>query len=229
MGKSTTGSSPRIDNSGNESPQATPLRVFNLARNTWLEGKRISFENLSKAVGVSRVTLYRWQGSREQLIEDIIWSFAKPALDRICNEVPGEGVMHTVEVLRRFMSAAGRFEPLRRFVQANPTTSVRMQTLNTATAHGRLIEATATHLMRQESQGHMALTISARELAELIITTNCALLYGSIIRDEPPDDTIEHASTINYKLLMENTKNGQMIPAGVSQDPQYHEAACYIH
>lgn len=228
MEKIAVHSSLRGRNMGTECPPPSPLRAFNLARDTWVKGKRISFENLSKVIGVSRVTLYRWQGSKDQLIEDIIWSFAEPVFNRIRSATPGKGISHIVEVHRRFLMVAARFTPMRRFIQNNPTTSIRIQAMNVNTAHGRLIEATTKQLAEQESLGHIQLNISARDLAELIVTTNCALLYTSIIRDESPSDVVRHACTITYNILHENTKLRRSVTE-FEEDEQYEEETCQVH
>ncbi|MBI5063573.1 MAG: TetR family transcriptional regulator, partial [Desulfatitalea sp.] len=131
-------------------PQPTPLGVFKLARKFWLEGRRVSIGDLAKEVGVSRVTLYRWVGSREGLIEEIFCSFAKPTFENAVQETPGNGVTHIVGVHRHFMSALAEFEPLQRYVCENPTVAIRIQTSkDPKSCHNRVINAAADHIEDQ--------------------------------------------------------------------------------
>jgi AcrR family transcriptional regulator len=183
-------------------PPATPLGVFKLARKYWLEGKRISIGDLAREVGVSRVTLYRWVGSKERLIEEILWSFARPTFENAVQETPGTGVEHIMGVHRRFMTALATFEPMRRFILQNPTTAIRIQTdKDPQSAHSRLIAATAAHLEEQASRGYFQLPAPARKLAEMIIYTNGALIYSAIIGDRATA-AIEQACAISRMLLM---------------------------
>jgi len=183
-------------------PQANPLEVFKLARRYWLKGKRISIGELAKAVGVSRVTLYRWVGSKDRLIEEVLWSFAKPNFEKALRETPGTGVDHIVGVHRRFMTALADFEPMRRFVHDNPTTAIRIQSKDPMYAHGRFIQAAAQHIGEQASLGYCTLPAPALEMAEMIVFTNGALLYSAIIGDRPTAPVIEQACTIDRMLLL---------------------------
>jgi AcrR family transcriptional regulator len=182
-------------------PQATPLEVFKLARNLWLESKRISIGDLAAAVGVSRVTLYRWVGSKERLIEEVLWSFAKPTFENAIQETPGNGVEHVVEVHRRFMTDLATFEPMRRFVHENPTAAIRIQTNDPQSAHGRLIEANATHLAQQASAGYLQLPTSAARMAEMISFSGGALLYSALVGGRDPRPAIDQACIIDRLLL----------------------------
>ena len=42
----------------------------------WLDGRRVDMSALAEELGVNRVTLYRWVGSRDQLLVEVIWSLA---------------------------------------------------------------------------------------------------------------------------------------------------------
>lgn len=187
-------------------PQATPLEVFKLARKMWLAGKRISIGDLANTVGVSRVTLYRWVGSKERLIEEILWSFAKPTFERAIKETPGKGVDHVVAAHCRFMTDMVSFEPMRRFVHENPTVAIRINTNDPTSAHGRLIEACSVHLAAQAAAGHLTLQIPAEELAEMIIFTNGALVYSALVGGRDPAPAIEQASIITRLLLLGELK-----------------------
>jgi AcrR family transcriptional regulator len=182
-------------------PQATPLAVFKRARKKWLEGNRISIGDLAKEVGVSRVTLYRWVGSKDRLVEEILWSFAKPSIEKAIRETPGVGVEHIVDVHRRFMIDLSAFDAMRNFIHENPHVAVRIQTKDPMSAHGRLIELFANHINEQVAMGHCTLPAPPLELAEMIVYTNGALLYGAIIGERSTAAAIELACGLSRMLL----------------------------
>lgn len=185
-----------------ELPQPTPMMVFKLARKQWAACRRISIGELAATVGVSRVTLYRWVGSREQLIEEILWSFAKPTFASAANTAPGKGVEHIVETHRRFMTDLAAFEPMRWFLLDNPTEAIRIQTNDPSSAHSRLIVSAQAQLVEQERLGHLKLAAPAARIAELIVFTNGALLYSAIIGARDAATAIEQACIIDRLLLM---------------------------
>src|SRR2546428_3195536 len=61
----------------------TPLDAFRLARRKFLAAERIDMSALADELGVNRVTLYRWVGSREQLLVEVVWSLAQRPLEKI--------------------------------------------------------------------------------------------------------------------------------------------------
>ena len=54
------------------------LIAFRTARRAFLQGRRIEMQELAVEVGVSRATLFRWVGGKDQLVSEIIWSIALP-------------------------------------------------------------------------------------------------------------------------------------------------------
>ncbi|WP_127781598.1 QsdR family transcriptional regulator [Rhodococcus sp. X156] len=69
-------------------PQAQTLRV---AGRTLLAGERLDMAALAQDVGVNRTTLYRWFGSRDQLVADALWSLADRTFDHLERDLPDDG------------------------------------------------------------------------------------------------------------------------------------------
>ena len=55
---------------------------------------------LAEELGVNRVTLYRWVGSRNQLLVEVIWSLAERTLDDIDGRVRAKGAERVVQSRR---------------------------------------------------------------------------------------------------------------------------------
>ena len=75
-----------------------PLTAFRVARGWFLAGRRIEMQELAAELGVNRATLFRWVGSRDDLLAEIIWSLAEPTLKHAIDESSGLGGLH---ILRR--------------------------------------------------------------------------------------------------------------------------------
>jgi len=182
-------------------PKADPIEVFKMARKAWLRCERINIGEIAKELGVSRATVYRWVGSRERLIEEILWSFGKPSFENAVKDSPGHGVDHIVEVHRRFMLGMVTFEPMWRYISQNPVTAIGLQTNVPHQSHGRLINLTRMHLEQQIEAGHISIPIPAEEMAEMLIVTNGSLLYMAIIGNRNTDTAIAHACAIDRMML----------------------------
>lgn len=195
-------------------PQVTPLDAFKLARKHWLAGRRISICDLAKELGVSRGKLYRWVGNKDMLIDEIIWSMAKPTFEQAIKETPGRGIEHIVGVHRRFMELILAFPPLQQFVSHDAAYALRILSKDAKSAHERLIKAAAAHIREQESSGHIRLPAPAEKLAEMIIRSNEALIYHDLISGRLP--AIDQACALTRALLAANE-----IPEYAEPSPAY--------
>jgi AcrR family transcriptional regulator len=74
----------------------TPLDAFTLAVGWFNAGHRIEIQGLAAELGVSRITLHRWVGTRDALLSEILWHLTDHAIDR------------EVERLSRRPAAGGR-------------------------------------------------------------------------------------------------------------------------
>src|SRR4051812_22396453 len=61
--------------------RSTPLDAFLRARRKSLAAERVDMSALADDRGVNRGTRYRWVGSREQLLVEVIWSLASRTLE----------------------------------------------------------------------------------------------------------------------------------------------------
>src|SRR3954462_14835628 len=81
----------------------TPLDAFRLARRKFLAAERIDMSALADELGVNRVTLYRWVGSREQLLVEVIWSLGSRTLEKRDKRVRASGSERVVKVVAAFL------------------------------------------------------------------------------------------------------------------------------
>ena len=81
---------------GAEPARSGPLEAFKLARRKWQAAERIDMTALARELGVNRVTLYRWVGSREQLLVEVIWSLAELSLENLVARTRATGAERVV-------------------------------------------------------------------------------------------------------------------------------------
>src|SRR4051795_10704401 len=109
-------------------PRPTPLDAFLLARRKFLAAERIDMSALADELGVNRVTLYRWVGSREQLLVEVVWSLATRTLEKVDARVRAKGSERIVRVVTRFLEDVISNEGMRRWLPGEGGRAGRLRT-----------------------------------------------------------------------------------------------------
>src|SRR5919204_230290 len=84
---------------GNGAAPVTPLDALKLARERWLEAGRIDMGDLAADLGVSRATLYRWVGTKERLLGEVLWTFAEASFSDALASAHGTGADYVADVV----------------------------------------------------------------------------------------------------------------------------------
>ncbi|MFP2926928.1 QsdR family transcriptional regulator [Pyxidicoccus sp. 3LG] len=164
----------------------TPLDAFRLARRKWLAGERIDMGALADELGVGRATLFRWVGSRELLLGEIIWSVQQPFIECARAEVKGNGPAAVAEVCERVMRAALSLPPLRTFLEHDPEYALRVLTSKSSTVQSHNIEAMRAGLEEQVAAGHLRPKLPLDTLAFVIVRLSEAFIYADVISGREP-------------------------------------------
>src|SRR4051794_18863292 len=88
-----------------------------LATAQFLDGRRIDVQSIAGELGLSRATIYRWYGSRERLVGEVLATQAEDVIRRAyrCARGPGpRRLLHTLDRVNRALAAA---PALRRFLE----------------------------------------------------------------------------------------------------------------
>ena len=66
------GRTPLQEQLGGRAARPTALDAFRLARRAFLDGRRVDMGVLARELDVNRATLYRWVGTREHLLVEVL-------------------------------------------------------------------------------------------------------------------------------------------------------------
>jgi AcrR family transcriptional regulator len=163
----------------------TALDAFALARRTFISGRRVDMTKLAAEVGVSRVTLNRWVGSRDLLLAEILWSLAEPTLIRARHQANSTGGQLVADTITRFAAQALEAPYFRAFLQREPEIALRI--LTTARTP---FQARVAHWMRDLIAAHVApgrLPLSAEDLGYLLVRIGESFCYVDHITGGEPD------------------------------------------
>jgi AcrR family transcriptional regulator len=174
-----------VDGAGGRRP--TPLDAFKLARRRFLAAERVDMSALAAELGINRVTLYRWVGSREQLLVEIVWSLGDRTLELVAGEVHATGADRIVQVVTRFLELVISNAGMQRWLAEEGELAMRLLTLHDAGFQPRLIDAIERLLREEAEAGRLDLPVELRELAYVIVRLIESYTHLDMILGERPD------------------------------------------
>jgi AcrR family transcriptional regulator len=110
--------------SGGRRAGATRDEVLAAALRSYLHGDRVEVLAIAGELGVARGTIYRWFGSREGLLGEVLVTAASPLLERARAEAGGAGGPALLETLDRFNRALAAAPALARFLELERETAL---------------------------------------------------------------------------------------------------------
>src|SRR5215213_5504744 len=165
----------------------TPLDAFRLAKRKFLSAERIDMSALADELGVNRVTLYRWVGSREQLMVEVIWSLASRTLANVDRRTRARGAERIVKIVTRFLADVISNEGMRRWLAEEGELAMRLLTRHDTDFQPRLIGAIEAMLREETEAGRLDLPVDLHEVAYVIVRLIESYTYLDLITGEKPD------------------------------------------
>lgn len=158
------------------------MTAFKVARRWFQSGRRIEMQDLASAVGVSRATLFRWVGSRDELLAEVLWSLAEPTLRDAVAAAPGQGGAKLACALESFTETLLATEYFGVFLRREPERALRVLTTRAGSLQGRM-----TMKMQELLDRHLdsaKLPMEPPDLAYLLVRVVETFLYTDIITGE---------------------------------------------
>ena len=102
--------------------------VLDAAMYRYLRGRRIDVRAIAAELGLGRSTVYRWFGSREGLIGEVLVRAADPLLDAARAEASGRGAAALLDTFDRMNRSLAEAPALRQFLEQERATALRLIT-----------------------------------------------------------------------------------------------------
>ena len=161
------------------------LAAFRAARRRFLSGERLDMGTLAAELGVSRATLFRWVGNRDQLLTEVIWSLTAPSLAEAARTAPGRGPRRLAAAIGRFTRAAIEAPNFGLFLRREPERALRILTTRRGSFQIRLRDAVEELLAAEPHCPEWPLPV--HDLAFLVVRVVESFVYTDLITGEPPD------------------------------------------
>lgn len=142
---------------------------------------------LAQELGVNRVTLYRWVGSRDKLLVEVVWDLARQTLDFAKARTDACGAQRIVETVTGFLRHVIDNAGMQRWLSEEGEHAMRLLTRHDAGFQPRLIQAIENLLHEEADAGRLPLPVDLHELAYVIVRLIESYTYLDLIAGEPPD------------------------------------------
>jgi AcrR family transcriptional regulator len=163
----------------------TVLDAFKLARREFIAGQRVEMQSLAQRLGVSRVTLHRWVGSRDQLLGEVLWSLGRPTLDNARARISSHGGQAVADTMERFLVDVLAVPFMRAFLEREAEIALRILTTSRSDFQARIV-AYFRDLITAEMRDS-PLPLDLDDLAYLVIRVGESFCYVDIIAGGQPD------------------------------------------
>lgn len=165
--------------------------AFRTACRWFMTGKRIDISALAAEVGVSRVTMHRWVGTRDDLLTEVMWHLTSATLDRLLAEIDAAGLTpRAPELLGRYIDAVAANTGVLQLQQEEPETFVRLVTTNASAFQTRLVERVTAVLAADRRDGHLTVDLPDDELAFAVVRLTEAYAHAPTLTGQPADPAL---------------------------------------
>ena len=202
---STAGTPLQRQLAGTATARPTALDAFNHARRTFLAGERVDMKALAQALAVDRATLYRWVGSREQLLTEIMWSLLAGCIAKLrdnqdhasapvtAGQSPAAAII--TGTVRSVIANPG----MQAFLDREGDLALRLLTTKASGFEARLISLISGLLSEETAAGRLDAAIPLDDLPYVLVRIMESYIYIGLITGEDPDP--DRATTVINALL----------------------------
>jgi AcrR family transcriptional regulator len=152
--------------------------VLDAALYRYLRGERVDVQALAAELGVGRTTIYRWFGSREQLLGQVVARAAEAVLDAIRAETNGSGGPLLLEIFDRFNRALADAPALRVFLEQERDTALRIINSSGGVVTPRMVERISEIIEEQVTSGAYRPPVEIETLAYAIVRLAEAFIFN---------------------------------------------------
>jgi AcrR family transcriptional regulator len=173
--------------------RATAADVVLIARERFQAGERVEMGAIAERLGLNRVTVYRWVGSRERLLVEVLWSLAEATLRVAREQVRARGGERIVSILSLFIVAVLGNPGMIQFAEQEPDLTLRLLTREDAGFQTRLIGWVQEVLEEEVTRGRLELRGDPADYAyALVRVLESFVMVDLITGEQPQPERAEH-------------------------------------
>src|ERR1700726_4235593 len=156
---------------------ATRADVLGLAMSRFLRGRRIDVQEIAGELGIGPTTIYRWFGSRDDLIGEVVVRAAEPLLEQARTGARRRGAAGLLETFDGFNRQIPAAPALLRFVESEREAALRVITSGASKVQPRIVEMITGLIVAEVRAGRYEPPVEPATLGHAIVRTAEAFLY----------------------------------------------------
>jgi AcrR family transcriptional regulator len=160
---------------------ASRADVVACARRHYLDGERVDMRAIATELGLGRATLYRWFGSREALLGEVIAREAEEYFARVRARVKGRGATALLETFNQINRGLVRAPALRRFLEQERGAALRMLTSSAGRVQPASVAAIASLIEDEVRAGAYDPPADPETLAYAVVRLAEAFIYNDAL------------------------------------------------
>jgi hypothetical protein len=157
----------------------------------WIhDGRRLDMQGLADELGVSRATLFRRVGGREELLTEALWVLTERTLETAAAQWEAErpaGELHTPGTGRHINAAVAQSKSLRRLLDDEPALTLRVLTDPRGRVQTGIVRFIEALLRRDIAEFGLVSVIEPDALAYALVRLGESFLYADVLAARKPD------------------------------------------
>ena len=163
----------------------TVLDAFAAARRRFAAGERIDMQGLADELGVNRVTLYRWVGSRAQLITEVLWAATRKSFEAY--RAAHTGGPWAAAALTAFVRDVNAHPGMRQLLRDEPALALGLLTSTSGDYQHRYLLLIRELIDEDRAAGAVSSEIPLDDLAYTAVRITESYIHTQVLIGEEPD------------------------------------------
>jgi AcrR family transcriptional regulator len=181
--------------------------VLRRAMRRYLRGKRIDVQAIAAELGLGRATIYRWFGTREDLIGEVLMRAAEPLLAEARAGARGKGGAALLDTFDRFNRSLAEAPALRRFLETEREAAMRIITSGAGVVQPRMVAGIARVIEEEVAAGRYDPPVETETLAYAIVKLAEAFLFNDAVAGMRGD--VDRLRDVEAAMLGVNRASGR--------------------
>ncbi len=155
--------------------------VIAVATEEYFAGRRIDVQAVARRLGLSRATIYRWYGSREALVGEVLAAAGEDVVARAHRLARGSGPQRLLDTLDRVNRELAGSQALRGYLELEREAALHTLTSGAANVQPRIVAAIQGVIDAEVARGAYEPPADTATLAYAVVRIAEAFLYNDAI------------------------------------------------
>jgi AcrR family transcriptional regulator len=155
--------------------------VLEAGLHRYLRGRRVDVQAIAAELGLGRATIYRWFGSREKLIGEVVIRATEPVLENARAGSHGKGGPGLLDTFDRFNRALADAPALQKFVEQERDAALRIIASGAGLVQPRMVELIAGLIEEEAEAGTYDPPVEPSTLGYAIVRLAEAFLFNDAV------------------------------------------------